>query len=73
MDALLLDFPESFESDRLTIRAPRPGDGAEINAAVRETSMISMYGCRGHNRYPLWRNLNPLSAVHSVDFWRGRS
>ena len=37
MDALLLDFPESFESDRLTLRAPRPGDGAEINAAVRET------------------------------------
>lgn len=37
MDALLLDFPESFESDRLTIRAPRVGDGAEINAAVRET------------------------------------
>ena len=37
MDALLLDFPESFESDRLTIRAPRPGDGVEINAAVRET------------------------------------
>ena len=37
MDALLLDFPESFESNRLTIRAPRPGDGAEINSAVRET------------------------------------
>ena len=37
MDALLLDFPESFESDRLTIRAPRTGDGTEINAAVRET------------------------------------
>lgn len=37
MDALLLDFPESFESDRLTIRAPRPGDGAEMNAAVHET------------------------------------
>ena len=37
MDALLLDFPESFESDRLTIRAPRSGDGAEINAAVQET------------------------------------
>ena len=37
MDALLLDFPESFKSDRLTIRAPRPGDGAEINAAVQET------------------------------------
>ncbi len=37
MDALLLDFPESFESNRLTIRAPRAGDGAEVNAAVRET------------------------------------
>ena len=37
MDALLLDFPESFESDRLTIRAPRPGDGPEMNAAVQET------------------------------------
>ena len=37
MDALLLDFPESFESDRLTIRAPRPGDGVEMNAAVHET------------------------------------
>jgi RimJ/RimL family protein N-acetyltransferase len=37
MDALLLDFPESFESDRLTIRAPRAGDGTEIQAAVRET------------------------------------
>ena len=37
MDALLLDFPESFESDRLTIRTPRPGDGVEINAAVWET------------------------------------
>ena len=37
MEALLLDFPESFESDRLTIRAPRAGDGTEIQAAVRET------------------------------------
>ena len=37
MDALLLDFPESFESDRLTIRAPRKGDGPEVNAAIRET------------------------------------
>jgi len=37
MDTLLLDFPESFESDRLTIRAPRAGDGTEIHAAVEET------------------------------------
>ncbi|MCZ6675711.1 MAG: GNAT family N-acetyltransferase [Candidatus Poribacteria bacterium] len=37
MDPILIDFPESFESERLTIRAPHPGDGAEENAAVRET------------------------------------
>ena len=37
MDALLLDLPESYESERLTIRAPRPGDGTEMNAAIRET------------------------------------
>ena len=37
METLLLDVPESFESDRLTIRAPRPGDGTEMNAAVQET------------------------------------
>lgn len=37
METLLLDVPESFESDRLTIRAPRAGDGSEMNAAVEET------------------------------------
>ncbi len=37
MNALLLDFAESFESDRLTLRAPRAGDGVELNAAIRET------------------------------------
>jgi ribosomal-protein-serine acetyltransferase len=34
---ILLDVPESFESERLTIRAPRFGDGAELYAAVDET------------------------------------
>ena len=37
MNPLLLDFPESFDSDRLTIRAPRPGDGAELNAAIHDS------------------------------------
>ena len=36
MNSILIDFPESFESEWLTIRAPRPGDGAEINAAICE-------------------------------------
>jgi RimJ/RimL family protein N-acetyltransferase len=34
---ILLDLPDAFESERLRIRAPRPGDGAAIDEAVRET------------------------------------
>ena len=36
-DPLLLDFPDRFETERLMIRAPRPGDGAGVNAAIRES------------------------------------
>src|SRR5947199_105928 len=32
-----IDIPESFETKRLLIRAPRPGDGTEVNAAVVES------------------------------------
>ena len=32
-----LEIPESFETERLIIRCPREGDGAEVNAAIRET------------------------------------
>jgi RimJ/RimL family protein N-acetyltransferase len=34
---ILIDIPSEFESERLLIRAPRPGDGAAIDEAVRET------------------------------------
>lgn len=34
---ILRDFPSSFDTARLTIRRPEPGDGAELNAAIRET------------------------------------
>lgn len=34
---VLRDFPEAFESERLHIRAPRFGDGAEVHAAILET------------------------------------
>lgn len=30
-------FPEQIETERLIIRCPRAGDGAEVNAAIRET------------------------------------
>lgn len=31
MNPILLDFPESFETARLLIRCPIPGDGAAFN------------------------------------------
>ncbi len=34
---LLRDFPESFETERLLIRGPLPGDGPEVHAAVNES------------------------------------
>ncbi len=34
---ILLDFPDSFETERLIIRAPRAGDGQVVNDAVRES------------------------------------
>lgn len=36
-EAIMLDFPEQFETKRLLIRATRPGDGAALNAAIRES------------------------------------
>jgi len=37
MNPVLLNFPDHFATERLAIRAPRPGDGAQLNAAVLET------------------------------------
>ncbi|MGH3146677.1 MAG: GNAT family N-acetyltransferase [Rubrobacter sp.] len=34
---ILRDFPESFETERLVIRSPLPGDGPEMHAAVKES------------------------------------
>lgn len=34
---ILRDFPDHFETERLIIRAPRPGDGAAGNEAIRES------------------------------------
>ena len=35
---ILMDFPESFETERLLILSPLPGDGPEMNAAVKSLS-----------------------------------
>ncbi|MEK4518013.1 GNAT family N-acetyltransferase [Paenibacillus sp. FSL H8-0122] len=34
---IMLDISESFETERLLVRALRPGDGKEINEAIRES------------------------------------
>ncbi len=34
---ILLEFPEEFETERLMIRSPFWGDGAELNAAIQES------------------------------------
>ncbi len=36
-DPILFDFPYEFETERLTIRGPLPGDGAEVRTAVIES------------------------------------
>jgi ribosomal-protein-serine acetyltransferase len=36
-DPILRDFPEQFESERLLIRAPLPGDGTDVHAAIAES------------------------------------
>lgn len=37
MKPVLRDFPEEIRTERLLIRAPRPGDGAAVYAAVRDS------------------------------------
>ena len=34
---VLLDIPDHIQTERLLLRAPRPGDGATVNASVIET------------------------------------
>ena len=34
---ILLDFPEGFETERLLVRSPLPGDGPQMHAAVNES------------------------------------
>lgn len=37
LDPLLLDLPAEIQTRRLTLVAPRPGDGAELNRAIAES------------------------------------
>ncbi len=37
MEPILREFPSSFDTERLTIRCPQPGDGAELHVATMES------------------------------------
>ncbi len=37
LNPILREVPDQLESERLLIRAPRPGDGAEVHAAIMES------------------------------------
>ena len=37
MDPLLIDIPEEIETERLIVRIARPGEGAAVNEAIRES------------------------------------
>lgn len=37
INPVLLDIPTQFETDRLLLRAPQPGDGLQVCAAVRDS------------------------------------
>lgn len=37
MDPVLIEVPERIETERLILRCPKPGDGALVNEAERET------------------------------------
>jgi ribosomal-protein-serine acetyltransferase len=37
VNPILLDFPHEFETERLVIRCPLPGDGVQVNDAIRES------------------------------------
>ncbi len=52
---ILFDFPYSFETERLTIRGPLPGDGKEVHAAVMESR-------EELRRWMPWAHEQPLSA-----------
>ncbi|MEK5395266.1 hypothetical protein [Paenibacillus sp. FSL K6-2859] len=40
VDPILIEFSESFETERLLIRAPLWGDGASMNVAIAEKARL---------------------------------
>ncbi len=58
MKPILLDLPEEFESERLTIRVPRPGEGTLVQAAYVEA---------GDHIYKWVTFANPKLTIEEVE------
>jgi RimJ/RimL family protein N-acetyltransferase len=67
---ILRDFPESFETERLRIRSPLPGDGPEMHAAVNESLGELTPGCPG--RKSIGPSRTPSERAPGAGQVRGR-
>ncbi len=59
-DPILLDLPEQIATARLTLRPPRAGDGAKINAAIVESA-------KELAKWMPWAR--PTPAVRDTELW----
>lgn len=59
---ILLDFPDSFETDRLIIRSPRAGDGQTMNEALVE----SIHNLKQWLPMPWTQNIQPVAETEEL-------
>jgi RimJ/RimL family protein N-acetyltransferase len=62
---VLLDIPDHFETGRLLVRAPRPGDGATVHASIAET----LDDLRRHPASMIWA-VQEQSVARAEEFCR---
>ena len=59
---ILLDFPDSFETERLVIRSPRAGDGQAMNEALVE----SIHNLKQWLPMPWTQNVQPVAETEEL-------
>jgi ribosomal-protein-serine acetyltransferase len=64
MDPILIDVPAELTTERLLIRPPRAGDGAEVNAAIVESAA---------ELQPWMPWANPVPTVEQSEAWCRKS
>lgn len=65
-DPILIDFPDTIETERLIIRSPRPGDGAAVHESAHESQeflkpwMVWAVNLPDEQGYEKWARQNEL-------------